>query len=252
MSYSIVVLIKQVPDMNAARIDRSSGGIDFSGQMVISSFDDYAIEEALRIKEAHGGEVTVVSAGGPATKDALTRALAMGADKAVLVALGDPDSIDSLALAKVLADAAVRLEPDIVFTGQMSDDFGSGEIGPQVAELLGLPQVSSATKVEVSGSTISIQRDTEDGKQAVEVHTPVLIMAMAGLNEPRYPSLKGIMAAKKKPLETVDAPSVPKAQAAWSEPFAQERSAGGVILQDVAANEAAKQLVAWLRENKLV
>jgi electron transfer flavoprotein beta subunit len=251
MSYSIVVLIKQVPDMNAARINRSSGGIEFSGQMVINSFDDYAIEEALRIKEAHGGEVTAISAGGSATKDALTRALAMGADKAILVSSGDPDSIDTPALAKVLADAAGSLEPDIIFTGQMSDDFGSGEVGPHVAELLGLPQVSSATKVEVAGSTVAVQRDTEDGKQAVEVRTPVLIMAMTGLNEPRYPSLKGIMAAKKKLLKTVEATPVPSAQAAWSEPFVQERPAGGVIVQDVAADEAARQLVAWLRENKL-
>lgn len=252
MAYSIVVLIKQVPDMNAVRINKTSGALDFSGQLVISSFDDYAIEEALRIREAHGGEVTVISAGTPATKDALTRALAMGADKAVQIIVDDPDSLDSSAVARILADAVSPLAPDIVLTGQMSDDFGSGEIGTHVAELLGLPQVSSATNVEVSGSTLTILRDTEDGKQEVEVQTPILIMAMTGLNEPRYPSLKGIMAAKKKQLETVTAPAVPGSRTMWSEPFVQDRPAGGVIVQDVAPDEAAKQLVAWLRENKLV
>jgi electron transfer flavoprotein beta subunit len=251
MPLSIVVLIKQVPDMNAARINKSSGEIDFSGQLAISSFDDYAIEEALRIRETHGGEVTAISAGGPSTKDALTRALAMGADKAILVSLDNPESLDSAALAKVLADAVEPLAPDIVFTGQMSDDFGSGEVGPFVAERMGLPQISSATKVEISGSTVTVQRDTEEGRQEVEVQTPVLIMAMTGLNEPRYPSLKGIMAAKKKPLETVSPADVPAAQAEWSTPYVQERPAGGVIVQDVPPAEAAKQLVAWLRENKL-
>ena len=252
MSYLIVVLIKQVPDMNAARVNKSSGEIQFSGQMVISSFDDYAIEEALRLKEAHGGEVTAISAGTPSAKDALSRALAMGADKAILVTVDDPESLDSLALSRMLADAVRPLGPDIVLTGQMSDDFGSGEVGPQVAEFLGLPQVSSATNVEAFDSTIRILRDTEDGKQEVEVQTPVLIMAMTGLNEPRYPSLKGIMAAKKKPLETEAAATVPAARASWSEPFAQERPAGGAIVQDIAPDDAAKQLVAWLRENKLV
>lgn len=252
MSYSIVVLIKQVPDMNAVRVNKSNGELQFSGQMVISSFDDYAIEEALRLKEAHGGEVTAISAGALSAKDVLTRALAMGADKAILVTVENPESLDSLALSRLLADVIAPLSPDIVLTGQVSDDFGSGEVGPQVAEFLGLPQVSSATKVEASGSTLTILRDTEDGKQSVEVQTPVLIMAMTGLNEPRYPSLKGIMAAKKKPLETVAATNVPAAQASWSAPFTQERPAGGIVVQDASPGEVAKQLVAWLRENKLV
>src|SRR5680860_163116 len=93
MSYSIVVLIKQVPDMNAVRVNKSNGELQFSGQMVISSFDDYAIEEALRLTEAHGGEVTVISVGAPAAKDALTRALAMGAGKAILITVENPESV---------------------------------------------------------------------------------------------------------------------------------------------------------------
>src|SRR5215204_2817647 len=133
MAYSIVVLVRQVPDMNAVRVNHSTGDLQFSGQMVISSFDDYAIEEALRLKETHGGEVTAISVGMAGAKDALTRALAMGADKATLVTVDDPNSVDSLALASILVDVVAPLSPDIILCGQMSDDFGSGEVGPTVA-----------------------------------------------------------------------------------------------------------------------
>jgi electron transfer flavoprotein beta subunit len=252
MAYSIVVLVRQVPDMNAVRVNRATGELQLSGQLAISSFDDYAIEEAIRLKDAHGGEVTVVSAGPPAVKDAVSRALAMGADKGIVIQLDDPVSVDALALARVLADAIAPLSPDIVLCGQMSDDYGTGEVGPAVAELFGIPQVSSATRVEASGASLTILRDTEDGQQKVNVNTPVLIMAMTGLNEPRYPSLKGIMAAKKKPVETITPQSVPVSEIRWSAPFAQEKTAGGTIVQDVPPKEAARQLVAWLRENKLV
>lgn len=252
MAYSIVVLVRQVPDLNAARINQSTGQIQFSGQLVINSFDDYAIEEALRLKEAHGGEVTVVAAGPPSAKDAISRALAMGADKGVLVSIGDVDRLDALALAKVLAEVVRPLNPDIVLCGQMSDDFGGGEVGPALSVALNMPQVSSATSVEASGSTLTILRDTEDGKQRVSVETPVVIMAMTGLNEPRYPSLKGIMAAKKKPVDIVEGMSAPASRTSWSTPFTQERTAGGVLVQDIPPAEAARQLVAWLRENKLI
>lgn len=252
MPYTIVVLIKQVPDMNAVRVNQATGQLQFSGQMVISSFDDYAIEEALRIKEAHGGEVTVVSAGTASAKDALSRALAMGADKALLITIDNPESLDSLAVSRILADAVAPISPDIVLTGQMSDDFGSGEVGPQVAEFLGMPQVSSATRVSANAATLTVRRDNEEGQQEVELQTPALIMAMTGLNEPRYPSLKGIMAAKKKPMEVIAASNVPQPVSRWSEPFMQERKAGGTIVQDASPADAAKQLVAWLRENKLV
>jgi electron transfer flavoprotein beta subunit len=252
MAYSIVVLVKQVPDPNGIRVDQGSGSLQLSGQMAISSFDDYAIEAALQLQETHGGEVTAVSVGPSSARNALTRALAMGADKAVLVSVENSSSLDSLALARVIAAAVKPLAPDIVLAGQMSDDFGTGEIGPQVAELLGFAQVSSATSIEASGSTLTIRRDTEYGKQVIEADTPVVIMAMTGLNEPRYPSLKGIMAAKKKPLEVVSPDSVPVSLMTWSEPFVQERQTEGVVIHDVPPAEAAKQFVAWLRDQKLI
>ncbi|MGD9711238.1 MAG: electron transfer flavoprotein subunit beta [Thermomicrobiales bacterium] len=252
MGYRIVVLVRQVPDLNAARINHSTGEIQFSGQMVINSFDDYAIEEALRLKEAHGGEVTVVTVGPAGARDAVVRALAMGADNGVLLQVDQAHLLDAAALASLLTEAIKPLQPDIVICGQMSDDFGAGEVGPAIAVSLGIPQVSSATSVVADGSTLTILRDTEDGKQQVSVDTPVLIMAMTGLNAPRYPSLKGIMAARKKPIDVITPASVPVSRTTWSTPFVQERDTTGIILQDVPPAEAAQKLVAWLREQKLV
>jgi electron transfer flavoprotein beta subunit len=250
---NIVVLVKQVPDMNAVKIDRASGKPVLSGQLVVNSFDEYAIEEAIRLRDAHGGEVTVVCAGPQSAKDAITRALAMGADKGVHLLTNDTAAVDTLALASALAGALKGLSFDLILLGQNSDDSTTGHVGPQLAELLGLPSVSSVTELSVSGNHITAARDTEDGRQTVELDLPAVILAMTGLNEPRYPSLKGIMAAKKKPIEqtplTIEA--APD-RVTWGEPFVPERTVQGVILQDVPAADAAKQLVAWLKEHKLV
>ncbi|HEY7035848.1 MAG TPA: electron transfer flavoprotein subunit beta/FixA family protein [Thermomicrobiales bacterium] len=253
MALTIVVLVKQVPDMNAVRVDRATGKPILSGQNVISSFDEYAIEEALRLKEQYGGEVVVLTAGPPSVKDVVSRALAMGADRGVIVPLADQNALDTLALAEVIAGQLKAMTFDVVLTGQISDDYATGQVGSQVAELLGIPQVGSITRVEANGDTLTVGRDTEDGRQTIEVRTPVLLMAQAGLNEPRYPSLKGIMAAKKKPVDQVPPASVnPGDRISWGEPFVPERAATGTILQDVPAADAARQLVGWLREQKLI
>ena len=219
--------------------------------MVISSYDEHAIEAAIELKEASGADVTVIAAGPAGAKDAVSRALAMGADRGVLLEVAAND-VDTRILARVLADHVQGAGYDLILTGQSSDDTGTGQIGPQVAEFLGIPSVSSVIRLDANGSTISLLRDTEDGKQRVTVETPVLIMASSGLNEPRYPSLKGIMAAKKKPLETTKVEVAASQDIAWGEPYREERAATGVILSNVPASEAAGQLAAWLREKKLV
>jgi electron transfer flavoprotein beta subunit len=252
-SYSIVVLIKQVSDMNAVRVDHATGKPILSGQQVINSLDEYAIEESLRLKEKFGGEVIAMSAGPASVKDALTRALAMGADRAVQVPLENISDLDTLAVAEILADQLKQLQFDIVIAGQNSDDYETGHVPPQIAELLGLPQVSSVTKLEADGNHLTLSRDTEDGTQVVEVETPVLLMAMTGLNEPRYPSLKGIMAAKKKPFDQATTDGARGSNRIdWSDPVAPERTSSGTILQDVAPADAAKQLVGWLKEQRLI
>jgi electron transfer flavoprotein beta subunit len=246
-------LIKQVPDMNAVKIDRGSGRPVLSGQLVVSSFDEYAIEEAILLRDAHGGEITVICAGPASAKDAITRALAMGADKGIHLQIADPAGLDTLALALALAEQVRGLNADIVLAGQNSDDSETGHVGPQLAELLGLPLVSSVMKVEVNGRHLLAARDMEDGRQTVELDLPAMLLTMTGLNEPRYPSLKGIMGAKKKPVEQIPLEATPvPGRVTWGEPFVPERTVQGVILQDVPAAGAAKQLVAWLQGQKLI
>lgn len=253
-SMTIVVLVKQVPDVNAVKIDRSSGKPLVSGQQVVSSYDAHAIEAALQLRDQFGGEVIVVSAGS-APKEAISRALAMGADRGIQITVG-ADAIDSLATARLLADAIRETGSDLILAGQTADDNETGQVGPQVAELLDLPLVSSVIGLEVEGDRLVVTRDMEDGHQTVETRLPAVLLTSSGLNEPRYPSLKGIMGAKKKPVEQIAADTGATADGTsrmtWSEPYVPERTVTGTILQDQPAAEAAKQLVAWLREHKII
>jgi electron transfer flavoprotein beta subunit len=250
---TIVVLIKQVPDVNAVKIDRLSGQPVLSGQSVISSYDSHAIEAGLRLRnEQGGGEVIVVSAGPASAKDAITRALAMGADRGIQITLAPEAAIDSLATARLLADAVRGLDYDLILAGQAADDNETGQVGPQVAELLDLPLISSVIGLEVAGDRLMATRDTEDGHQTVESELPAVLLTSSGLNEPRYPSLKGIMAAKKKPVEQIAATTDGTERMHWSAPYVPERTISGTVVQDVTATEAATQLVAWLREQKVI
>ena len=245
---TIAVLVKQVPDVSAVKIDRTSGKPVLSAQQVVSSYDAHAIEAALQLRDQVGGEVVVVAAG-PA-KDAVQRALAMGTDRGLQVDL--PAAADTLATARALAAAIRELACDLVLAGQTADDAETGQVGPQVAELLGLPLISSVIGLELNGREVVATRDMEDGHQTVAAVLPALLAISSGLNEPRYPSLKGIMAAKKKPVATVAGEAGAATGVTWSEPAAPPREVTGIIVQDVPATEAAKQLVAWLREQKAI
>lgn len=249
---TIAVLIKQVPDMNAARVDRATARVITSGQLGISSYDRYAIEAALRLQEAHGGEIVAVAAGPASARDVVTRALAMGADRGIHVELADPNSTDTLGLAHVLADALRPLQCDLVLAGQASDDFESGQVGAQVAELLGLPVISNVVSITAESGGLLVRRDMEDGYQTVRTLLPALLLASTGLDEPRVPSVKGIMAAKKKPIENVAAADASETRLTWETPFVPPKAVSGVLVQDLPAAEAVQQLMAWLREQKLV
>jgi electron transfer flavoprotein beta subunit len=253
MAFSIVVLVKQTPDLNAVRVDKSTGKALLGDQLVMSSADAIAVEAALQLKESHGGEVTVVTAGPASARDVLQRALAMGADRGLHVQSDGVNSLDTLATSRLLADSVRGLSFDLLFAGQNSDDYESGQVGAQVAELLDLPQVSWVTRIEVAGEELRFERDTEDGKQGVIGSTPLVVLAADGLNEPRYPSLKGIMAAKKKPIDAITPSSVPASSGiSWSEPLAPSKTSSGVIVQDTSAAEAVAELIDWLKTNKLV
>lgn len=194
----IAVCINHVPD-TAAKINISSDGknIESSGvAYVLNPYDEFAIEEALKTKELLGGETVAISLGGEANKETLRKALAMGIDEAVL--LKDESYRDSLSVAKALADEIKSQGAEIVFFGKQSVDYDNSIVGQLVAELLGFNSVSTVVELNISGNKIIAAREIESGKEIVETSLPVVITAQKGLNEPRYASLKGIMAAKKK------------------------------------------------------
>ncbi|MDV2885866.1 MULTISPECIES: electron transfer flavoprotein subunit beta/FixA family protein [Alkalihalophilus] len=201
---NIFVLMKRTFDTEE-KIAISNGRIDEGGaEFIINPYDEYAIEEAIVLRDEHGGEVTVVTVGEEEAEKELRTALAMGADKAVLLDSEDVDELDQFTTASMLAAYLKEQEYDIILGGNVAVDGGSGQVGPRVAELLEIPQVTTITNLEVADGAATIVRDVEGDEETVEVSLPVLVTAQQGLNEPRYPSLPGIMKAKKKPLETLD------------------------------------------------
>ena len=202
---NIVVLVKQVPDTWAERkLDATTKTLDrASVDVVMNEIDEYAVEEALRIKEAGGGEVTILTMGPDRAIETIRKALSMGADKAVHLsdeALAGSDAVQtSYALAKVLES----LEYDLVLAGSEATDSRMSIMTALLAERTGRPQLSGARKVTADGGTVRIERQTEGGYDVVEAPTPAFVSVVEKINEPRYPSFKGIMAAKKKPLTTL-------------------------------------------------
>jgi electron transfer flavoprotein beta subunit len=201
---NIVVLVKQVPDSGSERkLDPSDNTVArATADNVINEMDEYAIEEALTVKEAHGGEVTVLTVGPDSATDAIRKALSMGADKAVHVVDDAMHGSDALQTSAVLAAALQQLEYDLVICGAEATDSQMSVMPALLAERLGLPQLSGARKLTVEGTTATIERQTDGGYWAVEAQLPAIVSTWDTINEPRYPSFKGIMAAKKKPVET--------------------------------------------------
>jgi electron transfer flavoprotein beta subunit len=258
---NIVVLVKQVPDTWAERklsdtdktLDRASVDV------VMNEIDEYAVEEALRIKEASGGEVTVLTMGPERAVETIRKALSMGADKAVHLtdpALAGSDAVQtSYALAQVLS----TLEYDLVVAGSEATDSRMSIMTALLAERTGQPQLTGARKVTVDGSTVRVERQTESGYDVVEAPTPALVSVVEKINEPRYPSFKGIMAAKKKPLTTlsiadagIDAAQVGLASApSQVASFSNKppRSAGQVVKDE---GDGGVKIVEFLASQKLV
>jgi electron transfer flavoprotein beta subunit len=201
---NIVVLVKQVPDSGSERkLDPSDNTVARAGaDNVINEMDEYAIEEALLVKEAHGGEVTVLTVGPDSATDAIRKALSMGADRAVHVV--DPAIHGSCAVqtSAILAAALQQLEFDLVLCGAESTDGQVSVMPALLAERLGIPQLSGARKLTVEGGVAKVERQTDGGFWALEAPLPAIVSTWDTINEPRYPSFKGIMAAKKKPVET--------------------------------------------------
>ncbi len=257
----IAVLVKLVPSSEARiRISPDGRSVDPADvEFVANPYDEYAVEAALQLKEKFGGEVVAISLGADRVAEMLRKScLALGVDRAVLVrdaalegAAGDP-----LAGARALAEACRRETPDLVLAGKLAIDFEFSATGPMVAGLLGWPHVSVVSRLEpVSEKTFLLHREIEGAMEKIEVDLPAVVTANKGLNEPRYATLKGIMAAKKKPLDTIDlaalglsaADVAPRARAVSLEP-PPVRAEAGVILKGDSPAETAAELVRLLRE----
>ena len=202
---NIVVCVKYVPDAQADRTfnagDNTTDRVGVDG--LLSELDEYAVEEALKIVEAGDGEVTVLTIGPDQASEALKKALQMGAHKAVHVCDDAIHGSDAAATSLVLAKAIEKIGvPDLVLTGMASTDGTMGVVPTMLAERLGLPAVTFASELSVSDSSVSIRRDSDVASQTIEASLPALVSVTDQINEPRYPSFKGIMAAKKKPVET--------------------------------------------------
>jgi electron transfer flavoprotein beta subunit len=202
---NIVVLVKQVPDSGAERtLHPTDQTVDRGGaNNVINEMDEYAIEEALKLQEAHGGEVTVLTVGPEQATEAVRKALQMGPDKAVHVVDDALHGSCAPATSKVLAAALRTLGPDLILSGAESTD-GRVQVMPHmIAERLGIAALTGARKLTVDGTELTVERQTDEGYEVVTAATPAIVSVWDTINEPRYPSLKGIMAAKKKPIQTL-------------------------------------------------
>ncbi|ALP89194.1 MULTISPECIES: electron transfer flavoprotein subunit beta/FixA family protein [Clostridium] len=206
---NIVVCVKQVPDTTAVKIDPKTGTLIRDGvPSIINPEDKHALEGALRIKEATGAKVTVVSMGLPMAKAALREALCMGADEAILLTDRALGGADTLATSKALSGVIAKLDADIVFAGRQAIDGDTAQVGPEIAEHLDIPQVTYVQDVKVEGETLIVNRALEDGHQVVEVKTPCLLTAIEELNSPRYMNVARIFETNDDEIKVMGAADI--------------------------------------------
>ncbi|MFN2451379.1 MAG: electron transfer flavoprotein subunit alpha [Candidatus Dormibacteria bacterium] len=256
---NVVVCVKQVPDPNAVgRLDPATHYLVREGvEVILDPGDEFGVEAGLQIAEKTGGSVTVVSMGPEKGMDALRKALAMGAAKAVLVTDPALKGSDALTTAKVLAAVIKREGFDLVIAATESTDGYTGIVPQAIAQLLGVPALTFAKSIEVEGTTVRVNRQTEVGIDKVEGEAPAVISVTAGVNEPRYPSLKGIMGAKSKPVDRLslsdlglDGLGAASARQQITEVTAAEQRKAGEIHQD--DGEGARRIVEFLVNAKVV
>jgi electron transfer flavoprotein beta subunit len=256
----IVVCVKYVPDATADRKFNSDGTVDRVGvDGVLSELDENAVEEALKIKEAGDAEITLLTVGPEQARAAILKGLQLGADAGVHVLDDAIHGSDAVGTSLVLAKALERQEFDIVMCGMASTDGSMSVVPAMLAERLNLPQVTFGGEVTLDGSVVRIRRDGDAATETVEATMPLVLSVTDQANEPRYPSFKGIMAAKKKPVETLSLadlgvrPDEVGLDAAWTSVSGFEarppRTAGKVVTDD---GSGADQLVAFLAEKKFI
>ena len=252
----IVVTVKQVPDPNVQMSLEPDNTIARDREVVLDPGDESGIESALKLKEAQGeGEVVLLSMGPDRARDALRKGLSMGADRAILVSDDGLAGADALLTAKVLAAAIKQEQPDLVVCATESYDGSTGMVPPMLAELLGFPQLTFAKHLEVDGGKVTVHRQTEDGHQVVEAQAPALVSVTAGIAEPRYASLKGIMAARSKEIKQLALGDLKVEAGDPAEQItgiaeAEARKAGEVIQDD--GSNGVEKIVAVLQTAKVL
>jgi electron transfer flavoprotein beta subunit len=257
---NVVVCVKQIPDPAApASLDPGTHTINRSGKLILDDSDAYGVEMALQLASGEGDEVTLVSMAPGGEVSGLRTALAMGAAKAILVSDDSLAGTDALGTAKVLAAAIKRAEPDLVLAATESTDGYTGTTPVQIAELLGMPSVTFAKSVAIDGATVKVERQTEAGYDEVVSPLPAVVTVTAGVVEPRYPSFKGIMAAKSKPVDILtvadlglEASAVGTAgarQQITDVSDAESRGAGEIVVDE---GDGAERVVSFLEQLKVI
>ena len=245
-----VVCIKQVADTETrVKIAPDGRTLDPAGvTWILNPYDEFAVEQAMRVKERDGGELIAVSLGPAGVQTALRGVLALGADRAIHLRHDGPPP-DSLAVARALAEAVKPLGADLIWLGKQAVDDDAAQVGPMLATLLELPCATVVAAFELASGTATVEREIEGGREVIEIALPAVLSTDKGLNEPRYASLKGIMAAKKKPIEERPAALAEAALEVVSMALPPARSAGKIVGEGPAA---VGELVRLLREEARV
>lgn len=261
----IVVCIKQVPDTAEVKIDPKTGTLIRDGVPSIINHDDKSgIEAALKLKEQVGGTVTVVSMGPPQADVALREALAMGCDEAVLISGREFGGSDTYATSTIIAAALSTLEYDVVITGRQAIDGDTAQVGPQIAEKIGVPQVSYVEEIqEVAEDHLIVKRQFEDGYHIIKIKTPCLLTAIAELAEPRYMSVRGIVEAYEKEVKVLgfddlkdkfnpDHIGLKGSPTNVFKSFTKEPKGAGTVLTDVSAEQAVQAIIEKLEQKFII
>lgn len=243
------VCVSQVPDTTTkVKIGSDGKTIDPAGvTYIINPYDEFAVEAALQLKEKNGGETVVISVGSDKNKEAIKKAYAMGIEKGILIKT--EAEMDSYTVARNLADVLKDINADVVFFGKQSIDYDDSQVGNLTAEMLGIPSISVVVSLNLEGSKLICEREIEGGKEVVESVLPAAICAQRGLNNPRYPNLKGIMAAKSKPIEERQPSYTENKTEVLTMTLPKPKAKGKIVGTDASA---VPELVKLLREEAKV
>jgi electron transfer flavoprotein beta subunit len=257
---NFLVCLKQTFDTEEKIVLKNGEISEEAVEFIINPYDEYAVEEAIRLKELHGGEITILTIGPDRAEQALRSALAMGADKAILVETEDlEDELDEHSISQLIHAAIQEQEDeyDLILCGYMAVDDGSAQVGPRLAQYLQIPHVSTITKITIAGNEVSLEKDIEGDVEHIQTHLPLLVTTQQGLNDPRYPTIPGIMKAKRKPLTRfeIDDLSISEqaisAKTAQKEVFLPPQKQAGQILKG-SIEEQVTSLVEKLHKDAKV